>query len=378
MLDWNLSILKVEQILFILFAFFAFAQLFYLLVVWLPVLLKNQPVEKNIIPLSVIICAKNEGLNLKRNLSAILEQDHPDFEVIVVDDGSTDNTEEVLSEYRKKFPQLKTTSIPLPSDPKFTHGKKLAVTIGVKSAKNNWLVFTDADCKPCSNQWLKSMVPHNSKTEIVLGYGPYSEKKGFLNLFIRYETVNIALMYLGFARLKVPYMGVGRNLAYNKELFIRNKGFASNYNILSGDDDLFVNETATKTNTEIQIHPDSYTYSKAEEKLSSYFKQKSRHLTTATSYKPKHVLMLGLEPISRVWFYLLFILCVYGHNFLIATLSIFGIRFFSQLTIYSLCNKKLKEPNLWLIFIFFDLMSLIFNFLAYFALIIRPKYSQWK
>ncbi len=378
MLDWNITILKVEQILFILFAFFAFIQLFYLLRVWLPVLLSKQPNEKKTIPLSVIICAKNESLNLKRNLSAVLEQDHPDFEVIVVDDGSTDTTEDVLSEYRKKFPQLKTTSIPLPSDPKFTHGKKLAVTIGVKSAKNKWLVFTDADCRPDSNQWLKSMVPHKPNTEIVLGYGPYSQKKGLLNKYIRFETVNIALMYLGFAKMKVPYMGVGRNLAYNKDLFMSNKGFASNYNILSGDDDLFVNETATKKNTEIQIHPESFTYSEAEDKLSGYFKQKSRHLTTANAYKPKHVFMLGLEPVSRAWFYLLFVLCLYGHFFPIATLAIFAIRFFSQLTIYTLCNKKLKEPNLWLIFIFFDLMSLIFNFLAYFALIIRPKYSQWK
>jgi biofilm PGA synthesis N-glycosyltransferase PgaC len=376
--NWATHIENIELVLFITFSIFAFIQFFYLFRIYLPVLVYKTPKQRVHAPISVIISAKNEAENLKNNLEKVLDQNHPNFEVIVVNDGSTDQTDEVIGAYLSKYSNLKTTSIPPPGDPKFTHGKKLAITVGIKAASHDWLVFTDADCWPETSNWLSSIQTGFTKKDIVLGYGGYAIKKGLLNSFIRFETLNIAFMYLGFALIRKPYMGVGRNMAYKKQLFFNNKGFANHYGLLSGDDDLFVNETATATNTGIVIDKTSITRSEPKTRLMDFFNQKVRHLSTASAYKPIHAFRTGMEPISRAWYFFLFIILASNQAFLIPVLSIFAARFFLQLAIYIASGKKFGEKKLWLGFIIFDVFSLFFNFLAYFALIIRRKIIQWK
>jgi len=375
---WHTNIEKLGLVIFIVFAFFSAIQFYYYLRVYLPVLFYKKKGGQNTPPLSVVICAKNESHNLKKNLPYVLNQDYPDFEVIVVDDGSTDNTGEILGEYISMHKNLKTTSIPIPNDPKFSHGKKLAVTVGVKSAKNEWVIFTDADCFPESDQWLRNIAQKTDSKEIILGYGGYQRQKSLLNNFIRFETVNIALMYLGYAIARKPYMGIGRNLAYKKKLFLDNKGFANNYGIQSGDDDLFINETATASNTSVTINSNSFTRSEAAKTWKNLFHQKTRHLTTANKYKSMHSFMIGMEPLSRAWFYFLLAILLITNSFFIPTLAIVGSRFIIQLIIYIATSQRFKEKNIWVFFIFFDLFSLFFNFLAYFALIIRPKQIKWR
>ncbi len=196
-------------------------------------------------PVSVIICARNEDENLTEFLPKILTQEYPEFEVIVVNDCSWDNTETVIDEFARIFPNLKKISIK--EDENYKHGKKFAVLVGIKGAKYENLVFTDADCYPSSNTWLKEMASgFTSKKEILLGYGAYIKTHGFLNKLIRFDTFTIALRYLSAGMKGKAYMGVGRNLGYKKSLFFKHKGFSSHYHINSGDDDLFVNEAATK------------------------------------------------------------------------------------------------------------------------------------
>lgn len=376
--NWNYHIENIELAIFILFAVIFAIQLYYYLRIYLPALTAKQTQNSNTTPISVIICAKNEAENLKTNLKSILEQNHSNYEVIVVDDGSTDNTGDVLGEFLAEYKHLRTTSIPIPNDPKFTHGKKLAVTVGVKAAKNDWLVFTDADCAAESTEWLNSMQVGFENNEIVLGYGGYHKEKSVLNNFIRYETLNIALMYLGWAAIKKPYMGIGRNLAYNKELFFKNKGFASNYGLLSGDDDLFVNETCNSKNTTIVTSKNSFTRSKASKTWGELFTQKKRHLTTANSYKALHSFRIGMEPISRAWFYLLLIFLLTNNIFMHATLAIAGVKIILQSIFFQRAAKRFNEKNMWFSCIIFDVFSLFFNFLAYFALTFRPKQIKWK
>ncbi len=201
--------------------------------------------EKASEPISVIICARNEAKNLLQNLPLILEQNYPDFEVVVVNDRSWDGTKEVLDDFAKNYNNLKIVTVG--EGAKFIAGKKFAATMGIKAAAHNWLVFTDADCYPASNNWLMDMQPPDDDAkEIVLGYSPYLKKDGLLNALIRFETFFTAVNYLSFALKGMPYMGVGRNMAYKKSLFFENKGFAAHMHIPSGDDDLFVNANANK------------------------------------------------------------------------------------------------------------------------------------
>jgi poly-beta-1,6-N-acetyl-D-glucosamine synthase len=374
--NWAELIGQIEIILFVVFCIFYLIQIVYYLKVYFPVLFYKSPKGGKTEPLSVIICARNEAENLEKNLPSIFDQDYPDFEVIVVNDCSTDDTDEVLGMYLKKYKNLKITN--LPAGQKFSHGKKLALTVGIKAATHENLVFTDADCIPESKNWLRNIQCGFTKHDIVLAYGGYKREKSFLNNYIRFDTLTIALQYIGFAIAHSPYMGVGRNLAYKKELFFKNKGFANHYGILSGDDDLFINEVSTSKNTSIVLEKESFTRSDSKKTLKSFFEQKMRHFSTSNKYRKKHIFLLGLEPLSRIWYYTLLIVLLTMPVFFNVVIFMASIRFLIQLFIYIKAGSKFEEKNIWFSFIIFDLISLFFNFSAYLTLSIRGRKIRWK
>lgn len=321
-------------------------------------------------PVSVIICARNEEENLIKNLPAILEQSYPDFEVVVVNDCSVDDSDLVLKELGLKYPHLKTVNIA--EHVRFKHGKKFAATLGIKAAKNEFLVFTDADCQPASPQWLKRMAQHFSGgTEIVLGYSPYLTCSTFVNKLIRFETFFTALNYLSFALADNPYMGVGRNLAYRKSLFFKGKGFASHMHIPSGDDDLFVNQNANFRNTVIEIHPESFVWSEPKRTFSSYLNQKIRHMGAGKAYKASHKLVLSAQAASAIMFYItLFTLIFLGAQWYLL-ISIYILRLTAQIFTYWQVFKKLAYKDL--------IWSLpIFDFVYYFYILALTFISLFK
>lgn len=337
--------------------------------------IKSEKTKKE--PVSIVICARNEAENLKTNLPLILEQDYPDFEVVVVNDCSDDDSQDILEKFQEKYKHLRLTQIK--HDEKFTHGKKLALTIGIKAAKNEWLLLTDADCQPNGKQWLASMQQNfTDDCQIVLGYGGFNEYKGFLNKLVRFDTFFIALQYLGFALIKLPYMGVGRNLAYRKSLFMKNKGFASHAHILSGDDDLFVNEVATSKNTKVEFTLEAHTRSVPKKTFSLWAFQKRRHLSSGQTYKFKHKFLLGLEIASRITFYVGLILTLVTPLTWIAGLSAYLLRLIVQLIIFNQAMNKLNEKNLLLFSIVFDLLLPLTILYLYTSNLFNTKQHKWK
>jgi glycosyltransferase involved in cell wall biosynthesis len=328
-------------------------------------------------PVSVIICARNEADNLEAWLPLVLTQDYPNYEVIVVNDCSTDNTEDVLKKFSEEYPRLRTTTIK--EDKKFTHGKKIAVTLGIKASKYDRLVFIDGDCKPESNKWLSLMASHfSNEVSIVLGYGGYFTQRGFLNKYVRYDTLMIALQYFSMALWKIPYMGVGRNLAYKKSLFYAGNGFSRHFHLASGDDDLFVNENATKTNTDIEFSPDSHTRTAPKETFDKWFFQKKRHYTTNRLYKASHKLLLTLEPVSRLFFYAAMVYLLFNPVYRLWVLMLFVLRSLVQLFVIKKTMARLNEKNLLLISLLFDIISLFINLGLLFSSRTRPSNYQWK
>ncbi|MEJ5995538.1 glycosyltransferase [Pedobacter sp. Du54] len=258
--------------------------------------------ESALHPISVIICARNEVKNLENYLPVILAQNYPNFEVVVVNDRSWDGTSDLLERFLKKYDKLKVVTVA--EGDKFIAGKKFAVTMGIKAATHEWLVFTDADCVPSSPNWLMGMQqPKNTDTEIILGYSPYLKKKSLLNCIIRMETFFTAVNYLSFALKGMPYMGIGRNMAYKKSLFFKNKGFAAHMHIPSGDDDLFVNANANSGNTAIRIHKDTHMWSEPKTTFMAYIRQKKRHYGAGKLYKAKHRVLLSIQYIFQLLFY---------------------------------------------------------------------------
>jgi len=321
-------------------------------------------------PVSVIICAKDEAENLKQFLPEIYRQNYLDFEVVLIDDRSIDDTFDVIQSFQDAYPkQTKTVKVNISDDSRLRGNKKYALTLGIKAASHNYLVFTDADCEPISDQWLEKMVQNFSdKKQLILGYGKYRKQKGFLNKIIRFETVQTALQYLSYALKGKPYMGVGRNLAYTKDLFMNNNGFYTHLDILSGDDDLFVNEVATAENTAICIDSDGFTVSKPKQTWGSYLYQKRRHITTANHYKFSHRLLLGWYFISLAGFWLTAgILLAYKYLYLYV-LGIIFVRLTTVWVINYKVNKKLQEKDLTL---WYPLLEIYLLFLQLYIFVVN-------
>ena len=367
------------RVLIIIFLISFFIQAFYYLIIFVragkaPAGNKGSSIDFP--PVSVIICARNEAENLRNYLPSILEQDYPAFEVIVVNDCSEDETEEVLTLFSKKYPHLHVSVIK--KDPIFSHGKKLALTIGIKASANELLLLTDADCEPAANQWIRTMIRNfDDQTEIVTGVGLYKKNKGLLNLLIRFDTAFVAMQYLSFARFGKPYMGVGRNLAYKKSLFFKHKGFASHSRLKSGDDDLFVSEASTRGNTRVETHPDSFTYSRPKEKWDAWIAQKKRHLTTGRFYQQSVKRWLGVEYISRMLLNISFVFLLFTHAFILYILGVYFILILIKGIIFNIAFRRLEEKYLFLPSLLFEPVFPLFYGMLHIGNYIERKRNRW-
>lgn len=335
-------------------------------------------------PVSVIVCARDAYEYLLDLIPVLLKQDYPDYEVVIVNDCSQDQTEEYLKDLARNNPKINLVN--LTQNLNFFHGKKFPLSMGIKSARHGLLLLTDADCVPTTDQWIKEMVKaYDRDTEIVVAYGPYFERKGLLNKLIRFDTLYIAMQYLSLALAKKPYMGVGRNLSYRKSTFMKNKGFTSHYNIPSGDDDLFISQVANKRNTNVYIDSINRVESEPKRTWGTWIRQKKRHYSTGIKYKPQTNRALGLLLGSRLAYYpsliALFFLpkafnISFGETYYFAIIGLFALtHYVTQFTIYYKSAKQLGEKHLGLIFTpLYDCFFMIFTtVLGVWSTFFKPK-----
>ena len=369
-LNWGL-------LLFYAFVFVAVVQLLYYLFFFsrLAFYQSNKKEQSQTHPVSVIICARDEDENLARNLPGLLVQQYPTtHEVIVVNDNSVDESRYVLSELKNSFRQLQI--IDLKQEAKLIAGKKYPLSVGIKEAKHEIVLLTDADCVPASECWIDKMQQtFTGNTEIVLGYGAYRKRPGLFNKLVRWETFHTALQYLSYALAGIPYMGVGRNLAYKKVVFFRNKGFTSINHIPSGDDDLFINKAATKNNTAIMVDKESFTLSTPKKTWKEWKLQKNRHYSTGKFYKKSHQFLLGFYTLSLFLFYPLFILSLFFFDWRFVVIP-FAIRLLIQAFVLHKTMKRLGEEDLFPFFFLLDLWMFFYYIIFAPALCNKPA-KRW-
>ena len=307
---------------------------------------------------SVIVCAHNEYDNLQDYLSILLEQDYPCYEVIVVDDSSEDGSDLLLERWSRQYGNLYHTFVPRGA--RVLSNKKLALTIGIKAAHYDYLLLTDADCRPESKHWIREMMKgfSNEQTELVLGFSPYFEKKGLLNHIIGYDTLFNGLQYMGMARAGKPYMGVGRNLAYKRETFFSVGGFKGLLGNRAGDDDLFVNRIANAANTVVVNNPNSIVWSVPKTTWREWFHQKRRHLSVSPQYRTRSKIQVTLEPLSRGIFYSCVLAsAIVGSIELISiALALFLLRLLVQLIIINISARRLNMRGYSLGLIAYDII----------------------
>src|SRR5579871_5300569 len=336
-----------REIIFAAFCFVIFVQLFYYAFFFSRLaFFKSQSKEKSQQhPVSVIICAKDEAGKLAANLPGSLVQSYPTtHEVIVVNHNSQDDTRFLLDEFKKTFKGLHIVN--LEQEAIGIPGKKYPLSMGIKESRYEIVLLTDADCMPASEFWMQKMQDgYRDGIEVVLGYSPYKKDTGVLNKLIRFDTFHTALQYFSYALAGVPYMGVGRNLSYKKDIFLRNKGFSAINHVPGGDDDLFINKVATGKNTAIVVDPETFMVSEPKKTFGEWFRQKSRHYSTAKFYKPRHKFILGLYAGTYFLFYPLLIVSLF-YDWRLA-LSIFGLRLIVQGVIFQKAMLRLGEEDLF-------------------------------
>ena len=372
-------LLETRLVVTLLFGTVASIQLAYLLFVFRRLAFMPAPGERESSrqhPVSVIVCARDEAENLTQNLPGVLLQNYPtSHEVIVVDDNSVDETRYLLEGMHKEFRHLK--PITLQQEALHIPGKKFPLSVGIKTARHEILLMTDADCVPATEHWIDRMQEgYTDDTDIVLGYGAYRKGKGLLNRIIRFDAFHTALQYLSFAIAGMPYMGVGRNLSYRRGLFFRHKGFSAHNHIPGGDDDLFINMAATRSNTAVVVHPDSFTLSRPKKTFGEWITQKYRHYSTARHYKPLHRWMLGTYSMSHILFLPLFAACLIWGDWK-AGLVLFALRFTAQAVIVTRSMNRLGENDLAPWFWLYDVW-MFFQYLIFMPAIWRAPRQSWK
>ena len=337
---------------------------------------------------SVILAAHNESYNLSQYLQALLSQDYPLYEVIVVDDGSEDSTRDVVERYMTSDPRLKMSFVPYGARVRST--KKLAITLAAKAAKYDYLLLTDADCVPESSHWISEMMSGfepstlntQHSTDIVLGFGAYFMHKSHLNRLIQFDTLFNGLHYLGAALCGHPYMGVGRNLAYKKSLFFESGGFSHLMTTRAGDDDLFVNHVATRTNTSVVISRESLTWSPSKRTFKEWWQQKRRHLSVSPQYRTSTKCRLAFEPLTRGLFYaalrgtlVYYFLCTSYIVPLYIILGLFLLRLIVQTVILNTSARRLglKSFNM-LSILWFDIVLPLINL---WMLVVPKRNNKW-
>lgn len=317
-------------------------------------------------PLSVIIVAKDAAHELQENLPSILEQDYPEFEVIVIYDHSADDCDDVLKLLEDKYPNLYHTFIP--DSARYISHKKLGITMGIKASRHDWLVFTESNCHPQSNQWLKQMARNfTPATEIVLGYSNYEKASGWFNKKITFDTLLNSMRYLGMATAGHPYMGTGRNLAYRKSLYYKQKGFAAHLNLQRGEDDLFINETANGHNTRVETSPESLIRISMPKYKRIWCEEKISYAATSRLFKGTARYLMGFETCSRLLFYAVtittIVISIFLHQWITLGIAVllWATRFVMQLIVFRKTAQTFGERKFCALLPVFDFLQPVWN-----------------
>lgn len=365
----------VLTVIFYIFIVFTSIQIGYYLL-FSKLFFSEKRTEKSVnLPISVIIFAKNNAENLTNFLPSILSQKYPTFEVVLIDNNSSDNTEDVLNSFAKNHKNIKI--VPVENNEAFWGSKKYALTLGIKAAKYEHFIFTEPNCIPLSDDWILEMSQQFSENKtIVLGYSTFKIEKSVTNYLVRFYHFIIALQYLNFAKLGMPFMADSKNLAYTKSEFYRAKGYINHMKQEFGEDDLFIQDAANEINTTISIHKNSFTESSFINSFSTWFSMQRKKVFLKKRYQTKHRFVIGLFSFSKFICYFLGIILCFFYPYQIM-LSIFGGYFLIQFIVIGIALKKLEEKKLGYFLPFLDISFLLIQ-ISIFIANLTSKPSHWK
>lgn len=336
---------------------------------------KNGRKTKINTPVSVIIFGKDQGENLLKLLPSILEQEHSVFEIVLINNSSSDETNDIIQSFSEKHTAIKVVEVE--NNEAFWASKKYALTLGIKASSYDHLLFTNASCNPVSKNWISEMSKNfTSKKEIILGYKKYQKENSLMNIFVRFENLISAIKCFGFAKKGFPYMAFEGNLAYKKATFFKVKGFINHMKINAGLENLFIKDAANKENTTFCLSENSFTETSAPKLFSKWFSDKKEAAFIKKKYKYKHRLLLDVFAFTKIIFYVLAITLFFTYPYKII-LSIVLFYFILNYILIGFSAKKLKEPQIIFFLPFLEIGLMLFQ-ISIFIANLTSKPTHWK
>ena len=237
--------------------------------------------------LSLVIPFRDEAKNLNRLISSLKEQSYNNWELILVNDHSTDDGVKIVKDCINQF------RVPVTMLNSSDYGKKKALLYGVHQANNEWIITSDADCT-FHPEWLQTMASYQKSTHADLIIGPVriEEKRGALSWFQRIDFTALQLSGAAAALNGKPIMCNGANLLFNKSLYLQT---TLNPHIASGDD-MFLLEWMKQNGKYVR-------FIKAKKAviqtapvgcIKDFLMQRARWAAKASAYRDKEILISGL------------------------------------------------------------------------------------
>ncbi len=331
---------------------------------------KKKAVAMQQVPVSVIVVVKDAANSLLKFLPRMMSQHYSQFELVIVNDQSHDLSELLVKEYQSQYSNIKL--VDLESAVTTIRGSKFALSMGIRCATYEHLLFTDVECYPTSSHWLEKMAENFvSQKQIVLGYSSYEKRNNLFNRLLHYDNLHNAVQYFSLAMCHSTYRGDLRNLAFTKSLFYAQKGFASHNHISCGEEDIFISRAATKQNTAVEFSADSIVLLQHKVPYSFWKNHKMGLYYTRSKNTLKNRILLGFYAILNLLFYVALVLAILGSlsnkPLLFTILGIAAVRFISQYLVYGLAAHKLKEKQVLPFLIFYDIIFAVMNPLYYFS-----------
>lgn len=367
----------IIEYLFYVFLVATVIQLLFHVLIFIRIWFYKESDHINYKPVSVIVSSKNQLNDLRSNLIYFLDQDYPKFEVIVINDASSDGTQDYLEELEKKYDHLKVVTNTIQENERFNKGKKFGITLAIKSAIHDTLLFSDGDSYPSSNQWIKKMQSSfSSKKQIVLAYSKLEKRKGLLNRLLRYESLYEGLLSFSFTLSGFPLLAQRRNLGYNRALFFSINGFFSHLNLSRGEAELFVDEASNSTNSSVCLSSEAMTLSCKQKNFAEWLSHKRSYFHLAKQLRFSSLFILGVNFFSQFSFWLLFpVLLIYRIDTQFVLMA-FTLRFCLQYIVYWKMCKFTNEYGLLWFLPFYEICLMLIHFILSLSTFIK-KVHDW-
>lgn len=324
---------------------------------------KPAPVE-DLPPVSVVLAARDESHLLIKSLPVLLSQDYPNYEVVLVNDNSIDETSDLVKEFKNTYPNIH--YVDMTSSISNIRGKKFPLAIGIKAAKNEVVVLTDASSIPSSPYWLQHIAGRfTRKTRVVFGGVSVIRKSGFINALMRFDAVRNIITSFSYTLAGMPVMANGRNLAYTRTLFLKNKElFMAQPRMPYGDDDIFMNKVAATATCDVEPDSDAL-ISQTGLTPSRWFQQKKASFVTRSYYTTGSRILLKAYNFLSFLFYAALVctivFCLKDFVLLGIGIGVAVLKIAAQHLVFGKAAKKINEKGLTPFLLLYDLVFVFLN-----------------